>query len=710
MSVNYPVSQLKNVTISFTESGFNYTWYFDYYGNPNNLTLTWDDDGDPNLPLIMNVGDTKTLTLTPSVNLVSIEPVTRNHNVVRISDSSVEDDLISVTIKALEAGQTSITIAGRVEEEGEDSEGNPLDLYMLIATYPREIWVAKNNPATGKREIPGLTKDLDALIEKMTSEDVISGGTEGGGGWYTPITDPEESEVPGDTEDAINIINGLSVKPRYVRPSDPEGDAYSTMLDYLYVLDSEEDAFTFEDYVNVVKSIDVKALFNAISTDLLSEDPRQILALVLPEIKIDESNWYVFRVPVDNITRSGSAIFWYSDYAGYEDNLSASAITDDEAIESMSEDKYIFLDDDGQPLNVIAGEKYINVAAYLTEGNHKPIITAEATENDCKIIYNISDPKPAPDKPKSDDIKSDDIKPGSDDVKPDSDDIKPDSQDIKPAPGSEDVKPTPIPAPDSQDVRPAPDSQDITPAPIPAPGSQDVNPAPDSQDVEPGHGGGTITSPDTVVEPQPVKPETPKVDITKESVITQILDVLQNISALITGDTEILELPENAAGQERTLDDVSDEDLAQIPDNQEPAAILPAITVDEPGVYVFGISLEGIEGLEPGMKIFLFLFGKSNSESRALTISAANSNDDAYTFLDDDGKEITTIPQNMHVNIAAYMEPGYTYQPIVTAEVSSSSNEPEVTPTYNGGGGGCNAGLSLAGLLLLGLFINKRKD
>ena len=65
----------------------------------------------------------------------------------------------------------------------------------------------------------------------------------------------------------------------------------------------------------------------------------------------------------------------------------------------------------------------------------------------------------------------------------------------------------------------------------------------------------------------------------------------------------------------------------------------------------------------------------------------------------------------MHVNIAAYMEPGYTYQPIVTAEVSSSSNEPEVTPIYgNGGGGGCNAGLSLAGLLLLGLFINKRKD
>lgn len=181
-ALDVPFSQLKNIAINFTDSGFNYAWYFDYYGNYNNLTLTWDDDGNQDLSLIMKVGDTKTLTLTPSIELVSIDSAVRNHNIVRSSNSSVSDNSISVTFKALETGQTNITIAGHVKDEGQDPEGNTVDGFALIAAYPREIWVTRTNPATDKKEVPGVTKDLDALIEKMTSSDVISGGTEGGGG------------------------------------------------------------------------------------------------------------------------------------------------------------------------------------------------------------------------------------------------------------------------------------------------------------------------------------------------------------------------------------------------------------------------------------------------------------------------------------------------------------------------------------------------
>ena len=112
-TLDCPITQLKNINISFIESELKYVWDFSYYGNDGNMmTFTWDDTGNKYLPLIMNVGSTKTLTLTPSQPLVSIDAVTGNNNIVKVSNKSAQNNSISVTLKAFEAGQTNITVAG----------------------------------------------------------------------------------------------------------------------------------------------------------------------------------------------------------------------------------------------------------------------------------------------------------------------------------------------------------------------------------------------------------------------------------------------------------------------------------------------------------------------------------------------------------------------------------------------------------------------
>ena len=100
--------------------------------------------------------------------------------------------------------------------------------------------------------------------------------------------------------------------------------------------------------------------------------------------------------------------------------------------------------------------------------------------------------------------------------------------------------------------------------------------------------------------------------------------------------------------------------------------------------------------------------------------------EDVYTFLNDDGEVVTTVPANKHVNVAAYMEPGYTYSPIITTKASSSSGETpggdtggntggntggdtggtDTPATHSVGGseGGCDSGFSFMALALFGVL------
>ena len=306
-------------------------------------------------------------------------------------------------------------------------------------------------------------------------------------------------------------------------------------------------------------------------------------------------------------------------------------------------------------------------------------------------------------------------------------DITPESGDIEPEPTpgdeSEDVRPTPTPTPTPSD-----NSGDIEPEPTPTPSdnSGDIEPEPtptpndDSGDIEPEP---TPTSGDDEPEVEPVSAEIekPAVDVTSRSVINTITEIFraisQTVSNLINGGTEIAELPEEASGSERTIDDLSDEDLAAIPEGQTPAVIIPIIVVDAAKIYVFGVA---IPNLQPGAPIFW------NPMAQSLTaagiFSAADyDNTSAYTFLDDDGHETAVVPANQHINVAAYLEPGKTYAPIITTAASSSGNNgngdnnnsegSDETAHVGSSGGGCYSGMSLiASVIACGMFLLKRKQ
>ena len=149
--------------------------------------------------------------------------------------------------------------------------------------------------------------------------------------------------------------------------------------------------------------------------------------------------------------------------------------------------------------------------------------------------------------------------------------------------------------------------------------------------------------------------------------------------------------------------------------------------MQKPAVYVFGVDLSS---LSVGARIFLHLMPQPDTTAGAeFTAAASESEQDACMFLNDEGEEITTVPENKHANVAAYMEPNYTYAPIVTVKASSSeggdtpgSDTPGTdtpgtdtpgtdTPTtgsVGSSGGGCDSGFSFMALAVLGLLAKKR--
>lgn len=272
----------------------------------------------------------------------------------------------------------------------------------------------------------------------------------------------------------------------------------------------------------------------------------------------------------------------------------------------------------------------------------------------------------------------------------------------------------------SDDIRPVSPDQ-------PAPVSPDVRPtSPDQPAPTPG---GDTPGGETPGGVTPVSGtiETPSVDLQSRTIVERIVNLFRGLLSSITGDTEVEALSEENAtvGTERSVDDVSEEELAQIPENEEPAIILPIVRVQKPAVYIFGIDLSS---LSVGAQIFLHMMPQPDTAADA-EFSAEADTENACMFLNDEGEEITTVPENKHTNVAAYMEPNYTYAPIVTVKASSSeggdtpgSDTPGTdtpgtdtpgtdTPTtgsVGSSGGGCDSGFSFMALAVLGLLAKKR--
>ena len=166
----------------------------------------------------------------------------------------------------------------------------------------------------------------------------------------------------------------------------------------------------------------------------------------------------------------------------------------------------------------------------------------------------------------------------------------------------------------------------------------------------------------------------------------------------LAANTEVITLT-NATER----DELTAEELAAIPSNQEVAVILPVMSVDKAAVYVFGVSLDK---LSEGAAIFLHLMAE---DVNAAELYASDSDEDTYAFLNDDGEEVTTVPASKHVNIAAYMEPDVEYAPVITTSTKDSGDSGNTNLRDPGSSsGGCNAGLSVLALAAM-LFIARKK-
>ena len=132
------------------------------------------------------------------------------------------------------------------------------------------------------------------------------------------------------------------------------------------------------------------------------------------------------------------------------------------------------------------------------------------------------------------------------------------------------------------------------------------------------------------------------------------------------------------------------------------AVYLPAITVTETKVYVFGVSLDNLP-----VNYILGWDSNVSSSSTGERLEASAEEEDAV-FIKDDGEETTTVPSSKHVNVAAYFEAGKTYEPIITAAEPSTSGEEYGVGSSSGG---CSAGLgAIVSALAAAFFISKKRS
>ena len=683
MPLNIPEIYIGSITFSFKDNGVNYAWIFAPVDNPDarvtDDVMAWNTSS-PDLPLIMRVGDTRSLTLTAR-NLTSPLAVVGNSSLLSLEVLSTSGSSVNVQLTALSAGMTSITLT-----DGENM------------TWPREVWIADS---AGR--VPHLTADIDALAESLSSgaSSDLPGNPE--------TTSPD---VPGDdkpaftTGDPVNVLNGLSVWPRFAVPADPSGDAYNLEWQKAYTENRPYGVFMFEDEADLLASRDVMSVFTELSMDLILREPAQVLAVVLPELQVKESGVYTFRIPIENVALPSTKIFIHA--------LQEESYTNESEAQSIEN----WYSDEGGEIEYIFGDEYVNAAVYLSAGKYAPVISAQATSNDVRLIAgDITSVDVSPDI--SPDVSGDvspDVSPDmSPDVSPDvSPDISPDvSPDISPdvKPTSPDITPT---SPDNPVPQPGPDSGD-TPSPTPGPDSGDTpsptpRPTPTSDDnrednpssggggggttdpnAEDNSGGGTTPREDSENVMLPVAPTKPTVDVEDDTLITKIISAIQAVNSRVLGSSEVIELPSSSFGTTRSY--LTNDELALIPSTESPVLILPIMRVNKAAVYVFGVD---ITNLRVGASIFLYMMPEYVSNASGFISSATDY--DAYMFLDDSGTQVSAVPANRHVNIAVYMEPDVIYAPVITTTASGSNSGGNNSGGNNSGGnsgnnsGGNNSG------------------
>ncbi len=182
----------------------------------------------------------------------------------------------------------------------------------------------------------------------------------------------------------------------------------------------------------------------------------------------------------------------------------------------------------------------------------------------------------------------------------------------------------------------------------------------------------------------------PRIDVTSGTIQSTIRQALFAKMGSVVSGLDIAELPDTA---------MSSTAVTRVGTT---AVYLPAITVTETKVYVFGVSLDNLP-----VNYILGWDSNVSSSSTGERLEASAEEEDAV-FIKDDGEETTTVPSSKHVNVAAYFEAGKTYEPIITAAEPSTSGEEYGVGSSSGG---CSAGLgAIVSALAAAFFISKKRS
>ena len=105
--------------------------------------------------------------------------------------------------------------------------------------------------------------------------------------------------------------------------------------------------------------------------------------------------------------------------------------------------------------------------------------------------------------------------------------------------------------------------------------------------------------------------------------------------------------------------ELTTEMLARIANSDEViAAVLPAIEVEEEGMYEFTVSLD--RSVPEGGRLVWHSFPDGEDDE--------NDADNAI-FLDDEGNTVEVVPASYSVTVSAWLEPGVIYEPVIAVKI-----------------------------------------
>ena len=190
-------------------------------------------------------------------------------------------------------------------------------------------------------------------------------------------------------------------------------------------------------------------------------------------------------------------------------------------------------------------------------------------------------------------------------------------------------------------------------------------------------GGGSSTP---SAENETVQISTPSISLT-DSKKTEIKNSLSMLSGRISSTTEVAELPSSAVKGNQSVTS-SDSSIVY----------LPIIEVSEDKVYVFGVSLDKFAIYSP-----IYWYSNAQVTSTGEFVDAADDGE-AVIFMNDSGVEVSTVPANKHVNVAAYLQAGRTYNPVIVTE---NTDEKGVGTSSSG----CSSLMGILPAMLAGMLL-----